>query len=65
MATGKAHYIIARTLANRPSLQHRVDSPHDEYTVCGVFVGNWTRLHQTEPLGIMLCFRCKKIAGTT
>jgi hypothetical protein len=57
------HYVLARTYHKRPSLQHVVESPGTEYTSCGVYIGDWTRVWMDRRISVLLCRRCAKIGG--
>ena len=49
-------YVIARTAARRPTLQH-ILTP-GETTACGLDVSGWTRAYQRERIGQIACLRC-------
>lgn len=51
-------YVIARSFAGRPTLQHRVGRTPNE-TACGIDISQWSRRYMTERLDEILCRRAK------
>lgn len=51
-------YVLARNAAGRPTLQHRVGDELD-WTYCGVYIGNWSRLWSDTVIDLLYCRRCK------
>lgn len=55
---GKA-FIMARTRAKRPTLQHRILASDPNYTQCGIYVRDWPwRTYQKDPIQFLTCMRC-------
>lgn len=55
-------WTVARNAAGRPTLQHATNTQL-ELTVCGVFVGGWSRSYSATPSSITACKRCVRITG--
>lgn len=56
-------YIIARTAAKRPTLQHRLD-PYAAYkTLCGIEVSTWSRSYSHTAIPEVLCKKCEAHRG--
>lgn len=51
-------YIIARTAARRPSLQHQTFD--FEVTVCGLHIEGWSQHQMAKAIPTLLCQRCNK-----
>lgn len=56
-------YVIARSQAKRPTLQHGVSSYRSEVTLCGYEITGWSRSFSDAPIPAVLCMKCKKIIG--
>lgn len=54
-------YIIARTAARRPSLQHQTFD--FETTVCGIKITEWTQHQMSRAIPTIACMRCTKVGG--
>jgi hypothetical protein len=50
-------YVIARNASGRPTLQHAVRDT--ETTMCGYYIGEWTRFWSNQRMTQMFCKRCK------
>lgn len=56
-------YVVARGASKRPTLQHVVGSNYS-WTLCGLQMVNWSRAYQVEPIGAILCIKCRRLNGT-
>lgn len=54
-------YILARTAARRPSLQHQTFD--FEVTTCGIHIDTWTQHQMSKAIPTILCQRCAKVGG--
>lgn len=50
-------YVIARTGAGRPSLQHLLPPGVGSVTACGINVSQWSRAYTHQPIPQVLCLR--------
>ncbi|USH44802.1 hypothetical protein SEA_JUANYO_53 [Microbacterium phage Juanyo] len=53
-------FVIARTRAGRPSLQHLMAEGSWDATACGLPVGGWSAAWQHDPIPEVLCKKCEK-----
>lgn len=56
-------YIIARTAAKRPTLQHKLANGLMLMTLCGLDTRNWSRAYQQQPITQILCKKCEAHRG--
>jgi len=48
-------YVIARSAAGRPCLQHKLMDGQTEWTACGRYVAGWSRQLMPKRLDAILC----------
>lgn len=53
-------FVVARTHAGRPTLQHRLVDEQTHYTLCGVDVSPWSRHYMSTQIREIICLRCVK-----
>lgn len=51
-------FVMARTAAKRPTLQHILHDDSFTLTLCGVTARGWSRVYMDDPIPILLCRRC-------
>lgn len=51
-------YVVARTGAGRPSLQHHTEDMTK--TTCGLDISVWSRAYMKSPIKEILCRKCAK-----
>jgi len=51
-------YVIARTGAGRPTLQHLLLDDQASVTACGIDMRPWSRHFMRQPISEILCLRC-------
>jgi hypothetical protein len=53
-------YAIARTATNRPTFQHRLVEGTTDQTLCGRYIGHWSRYYSNTSWAVLLCKLCHK-----
>lgn len=51
-------YVVARTGAGRPSLQHRMNDL--EVTICGLDISAWSRHYMSTAIKEIFCKKCNR-----
>jgi hypothetical protein len=52
-------YVIARTAAGRPTLQHKLVDGTSSRTDCNRDISSWSRAYMHKPIEQILCRHCK------
>jgi len=52
-------YIVARSAAGRPTLQHALAGWNT--TLCGIDVRGWSRAYQENPIPEIVCKKCRRL----